>query len=41
VSALDGTRASSTTEGIEGVDAIMRHGGETLRERMARVELHL
>jgi geranylgeranyl pyrophosphate synthase len=41
VSALDGTRASSTTEGIEGVDAIMRHGGESLRERMARVELHL
>jgi geranylgeranyl pyrophosphate synthase len=41
VSALDGTRASRTTEGIEGVDAIMRHGGESLRERMARVELHL
>jgi geranylgeranyl pyrophosphate synthase len=41
MSALDGTRAASTTEGIEGVDAIMRHGGESLRERMARVELHL
>jgi len=39
MSAIDGTRAPS--EGIEGVDAIMRRGGASLRERMVRVELHL
>jgi geranylgeranyl pyrophosphate synthase len=41
VSALDGVRAMSAEEGVEGVDAIMRRGGEELRERMGRVERHL
>jgi geranylgeranyl pyrophosphate synthase len=41
VSALDGARAMSAEEGVEGVDAIMRRGGEELRERMGRVERHL
>jgi geranylgeranyl pyrophosphate synthase len=41
MNALDGTRATSETDAIEGVDAIMRRGGESLRERMVRVELHL
>jgi geranylgeranyl pyrophosphate synthase len=31
----------SAEEGVEGVDAIMRRGGEELRERMDRVERHL
>jgi geranylgeranyl pyrophosphate synthase len=39
MSAIDGTRAPS--EGIEGVEEIMRRGGASLRERMVRVELHL
>jgi geranylgeranyl pyrophosphate synthase len=41
VSALDGARAVSDEEGVEGVDAIMRRGGEELRERMDRAERHL
>jgi geranylgeranyl pyrophosphate synthase len=41
MSAIDGARATSAPEGIEGIDAIVRRGGESLRERMARVELHL
>jgi geranylgeranyl pyrophosphate synthase len=41
MSALDGTHATSAADTIEGVDVIMRRGGESLRERMARVELHL
>jgi geranylgeranyl pyrophosphate synthase len=33
--------ASGPAAGMDGVDAIMRLGGEQLRERMARSELHL
>ena len=33
--------ASSPVVGVDGVDAIMRRGGEGLRERMIRTELHL
>ena len=35
MSALDGTRARSETDAIEGVDAIMRRGGESLRYAVA------
>lgn len=41
MSALDGARATSAEEGVEGVDTIMRRGGEELRERMDRAERHL
>ncbi len=41
MSALDDARATSAEEGVEGVDAIMRRGGEELRERMDRAERHL
>jgi geranylgeranyl pyrophosphate synthase len=41
MSALDGMHTTNASEGIEGLDAIMQRGGESLRERMARVELHL
>jgi geranylgeranyl pyrophosphate synthase len=41
VNALDGARAASAAEGVEGVDAIMRRGGKELRERMGRTERHL
>jgi geranylgeranyl pyrophosphate synthase len=41
VNTLDGARAASAAEGVEGVDAIMRRGGEELRERMVRTERHL
>jgi geranylgeranyl pyrophosphate synthase len=42
MSALEGTRAGGATqEEVDGLDAIMRRGGEGLRERMVRVELHL
>ncbi|HEY2718490.1 MAG TPA: polyprenyl synthetase family protein [Solirubrobacteraceae bacterium] len=41
MNALNGSQAGSIAEGVEGVDAIMRHGGEDLRERMLRMERHL
>jgi geranylgeranyl pyrophosphate synthase len=33
--------AESPTQGVDGLDAIMRRAGQGLRERMAAVELHL
>jgi geranylgeranyl pyrophosphate synthase len=36
-----GAAASGPATGVDGVEAIMRLGGEPLRERMARTELHL
>jgi len=40
-STVGSTIASSPAGGVDGVEAIMRRGGEGLRERMARTELHL
>jgi geranylgeranyl pyrophosphate synthase len=39
--AASGAAASGAAVGVDGVDAIMRRGGEQLRERMARTERHL
>jgi geranylgeranyl pyrophosphate synthase len=39
--AVDRTTASSPAESADGVELIMRRGGEDLRERMIRTELHL
>jgi hypothetical protein len=40
-----GTARTATAEGLssgaDGVEEIMRHGGEELRLRMSRTELHL
>jgi geranylgeranyl pyrophosphate synthase len=33
--------AESPTQGVDGLDAIMRRAGQSLRERMAAAELHL
>jgi geranylgeranyl pyrophosphate synthase len=41
VSAIGGPALSSPAEVIDGLDAIMRRGGERLRERMERTERHL
>jgi geranylgeranyl pyrophosphate synthase len=41
MSAVSGTVASGPTAGVDGLDAIMRRGGEGLRERMMRTERHL
>ncbi len=41
MNALDGAQAASAAEGVEGVEAIMRRGGDELRERMGRTEHHL
>jgi geranylgeranyl pyrophosphate synthase len=38
---VNGATAGSAVEGADGVEAIMLRGGERLRERMARTELHL
>jgi geranylgeranyl pyrophosphate synthase len=38
---VPGTIADIPAEAVDGLDAIMRHGGQALRERMARTELHL
>jgi geranylgeranyl pyrophosphate synthase len=35
------TATDSSVEGVEGVEQIMRRGGQGLRERMLRMELHL
>ena len=39
--AVGGTAASETVGEVDGLDAIMRLGGEQLRTRMLRTELHL
>ena len=39
--AVGGTAASETAGDVDGLDAIMRLGGEELRSRMLRTELHL
>jgi geranylgeranyl pyrophosphate synthase len=41
MSAVGSTAASGVTEGNDGVDAIIRRGGDGLRERMLRTETHL
>jgi geranylgeranyl pyrophosphate synthase len=41
MSAVGSTPADGAADGIEGVDAIMQRGGEGLRRRMIRAELHL
>ncbi len=41
INAVGGTTASSPVGDIDAVEAIMRRGGEGLRERMARTERHL
>jgi len=41
MSALDSTRAGAGAAGVDGLDAIMQRGGEGLRQRMIRTELHL
>jgi geranylgeranyl pyrophosphate synthase len=41
MSAVGSTPTDGTVEGIEGVDAIMRLGGEGLRKRMVGAERHL
>jgi geranylgeranyl pyrophosphate synthase len=38
---LGSTAAGGPEEGVEGLEAIMRHGGQRLREVMVRTELHL
>ncbi|MCW2969234.1 MAG: Trans-hexaprenyltranstransferase [Solirubrobacterales bacterium] len=39
--AVGSTAAIGPEAGVDGLDAIMRRGGDGLRERMARTELHL
>jgi geranylgeranyl pyrophosphate synthase len=41
MSAVSSTAAGEPAWGVDGLDAIMHRAGEQLRERMARVELHL
>ncbi len=41
MSAVGSTPADGAADGIEGVDTIMRRGGEALRARMVRAEAHL
>jgi geranylgeranyl pyrophosphate synthase len=41
MSVLRGETASGAAAGADGLEAIMLRGGERLRERMARTELHL
>jgi geranylgeranyl pyrophosphate synthase len=41
MSVVPSTPADGSVDGIEGVDAIMRLGGEGLRKRMVRAERHL
>ena len=41
MSAVSSTATSLPREGVDGLDAIMRRGGEGLRRRMARTERHL
>jgi geranylgeranyl pyrophosphate synthase len=41
IGVVGGTAASTTAGEVDGLEAIMRRGGERLRGRMARTELHL
>ena len=41
MSAVHSTAAIGPAGGVDGLDAIMRRGGDGLRERMARTEMHL
>jgi len=41
MSAVGGTAASGPAGSVDGLDAIMRRGGDGLRERMLRTELYL
>jgi geranylgeranyl pyrophosphate synthase len=41
MSAVSSAAAIGTEGDVDGLDAIMRRGGEALRKRMARTELHL
>jgi geranylgeranyl pyrophosphate synthase len=41
MSAVDSTAAGGPAEDVDGVEAIMRRGGDGLRERMVRSELYL
>jgi geranylgeranyl pyrophosphate synthase len=41
MSAVESATAGNLAESVDGVEQIMRRGGEGLRERMARTELHL
>jgi geranylgeranyl pyrophosphate synthase len=41
MNAVGSTAASGPAVGVDGLDAIMRRGGDGLRERMVRAELHL
>jgi geranylgeranyl pyrophosphate synthase len=41
MSAVGSTAASVPVRGVDGLDAIMRRGGESLRRRMQRTERHL
>jgi geranylgeranyl pyrophosphate synthase len=41
MSALGSTPTAGSLDGVEGVDAIMRRGGESLRRRMSRAEQYL
>jgi geranylgeranyl pyrophosphate synthase len=41
MNAVGSTAASVPVRGVDGLDAIMRRGGESLRRRMEQIELHL
>jgi geranylgeranyl pyrophosphate synthase len=41
MNAVRSTSAGGSADGIDGLDTIMRRGGEGLRKRMTRAELHL
>jgi geranylgeranyl pyrophosphate synthase len=41
MSAIGGTQAGTATRDVDGLDAIMRRGGDGLRERMIATERHL
>jgi geranylgeranyl pyrophosphate synthase len=41
MSTVGSAASASALQGVDGVDAIMQRGGEGLRERMIRTELHL
>lgn len=41
MSAVTSTAVSASVGGVDGLEAIMRHGGAGLRRRMQRTELHL
>ncbi|HMD52534.1 MAG TPA: polyprenyl synthetase family protein [Solirubrobacteraceae bacterium] len=41
MSTIGTTAAGGSAEGVDGLDTVMRRGGEELREQMSRAELHL